>query len=97
MRPNSSFKPKLLRYTKGMAGKACHAFASTTQSGLTQALGGIGGFRGEGLLVPDTEVWLGLGSTHSLARLARLRCGFATSDIHILCLSTEHPPRGLLS
>ena len=72
-------------------------FASTTRFGLTQALGGIGGFRGEGLLVPHTEVWLGLGSTHSLARLARLRCGFATSDIHILCLSTEHPPRGLLS
>ena len=37
--PNNSFKPKLLRYTKGMAGKACHAFGSTTQFGLTQVLG----------------------------------------------------------
>ena len=37
--PNNSFKPKLLRYTKGMAGEACHAFGSTTQFGLTQALG----------------------------------------------------------
>src|SRR5690606_17992938 len=39
--PNNSFKPKLLRYTKGMAGKACHAFGSTTQFGLTQALGSM--------------------------------------------------------
>ena len=37
--PNNSFKPNLLRYGKGMAGKACHAFASTTQVGLIQALG----------------------------------------------------------
>ena len=37
--PNNSFKPNLLRYGKGMAEKACHAFASTTQVGLTQALG----------------------------------------------------------
>ena len=37
--PNNSFKPKPLRYGKGMAGKACHAFASTTRFGLTQALG----------------------------------------------------------
>ena len=35
VRPNNAFKPKLLRYVKGMAGKACHAFASTTQFGLT--------------------------------------------------------------
>src|SRR5690606_28725830 len=39
MRPNNSFKPKPLRYTKGMAEKACHAFGSTTRFGLTQALG----------------------------------------------------------
>ena len=38
-RSNNAFKPKLLRYVKGMAGKACHAFASTTQFGLTYALG----------------------------------------------------------
>ncbi|MGY1522128.1 hypothetical protein, partial [Luteimonas sp. A482] len=38
-RPNNSFKPNLLRYGKGMAEKACHTFASTTQVGLTQALG----------------------------------------------------------
>ena len=37
--PNNSFKPKPLRYTKGMAGKACHGFGSTTRFGLTQALG----------------------------------------------------------
>ena len=36
--PNNAFKPKPLRYGKGMAGKACHAFASTTRFGLTQAL-----------------------------------------------------------
>ena len=36
--PNNSFKPNLLRYGKSVAEKACHAFASTTQVGLTQAL-----------------------------------------------------------
>ena len=40
-KPNNSFKPNLLRYSKSVAEKACHAFASTTQVGLTQALGGI--------------------------------------------------------
>src|SRR3546814_11840749 len=39
LRPNNSFKPNLLRYTKAMAEKACHGFGSTTQLGLTQALG----------------------------------------------------------
>ena len=38
MRPNSSFKPNLLRSTKAMAEKACHGFGSTTQVGLTQVL-----------------------------------------------------------
>ena len=38
--PNNSFKPNLLRYTKAMAEKTCHGFGSTTQVGLTQALGG---------------------------------------------------------
>ena len=33
--PNNAFKPKPLRYGKGMAGEACHAFASTTRFGLT--------------------------------------------------------------
>ena len=37
--PNNSFKPNLLRSSKSVAEKACHAFASTTQVGLTQALG----------------------------------------------------------
>ena len=37
--PNNSFKPNLLRYTKHMADTACHVFGSTTQVGLTQALG----------------------------------------------------------
>ena len=36
--PNNSFKPNLLRYSKGMAEKACHTSAFTTQVGLTQAL-----------------------------------------------------------
>ena len=36
--PNKSFKPNLLRYSKSVAEKACHAFASTTQVGLTQVL-----------------------------------------------------------
>ena len=36
--PNNSFKPNLLRYGKSVAEKACHAFASTTQVGLTQQL-----------------------------------------------------------
>ena len=40
MRSNNSFKPNLLRYGNGVADKACHAIASTTQVGLTQALGG---------------------------------------------------------
>ena len=38
-RSNNSFKPKLFRYIKHMAGTACHVFASATQFGLTQALG----------------------------------------------------------
>ena len=38
-RPNNSFKPNLFRYGKSVAEKACHAFASTTQVGLTQAFG----------------------------------------------------------
>ena len=49
-RPNNSFKPNLLRYGKGMAGKACHAFASTTQVGLTQAL--------ERMILFDWYFWL---------------------------------------
>ena len=40
MSPNNSFKPNLLRYSNGVAEKACHAVASTTQVGLTQALYG---------------------------------------------------------
>ena len=37
--PNSSFKPKLLRSGKYVAGRACHVFACATQFGLTQVLG----------------------------------------------------------
>src|SRR3546814_11531336 len=37
-KPNNSFKPNLLRYTKAMAEKACHGFGATTQVGLTQAI-----------------------------------------------------------
>ena len=39
--PNKSFKPNLLRYSKSVAEKACHAFASSTQVGLTQVLGAM--------------------------------------------------------
>ena len=39
MRANNSFKPNLLRSSKSVAEKACHAFASTTQVGLIQVLG----------------------------------------------------------
>ena len=38
--PFYSFKPNLFRYGKSVATKACHDFASTTQVGLIQALGG---------------------------------------------------------
>ena len=37
--PNNSFKPNLLRSGNSVAERACHAVASTTQVGLTQALG----------------------------------------------------------
>jgi hypothetical protein len=39
MGANNSFKPNLFRSSKSVAEKACHAFASTTQVGLIQALG----------------------------------------------------------
>ena len=38
LRPNSSFKPKLLRSSNGVAMKACHAVACATQFGLTRVL-----------------------------------------------------------
>ena len=37
--PNNSFKPTPLRCTNNMADAACHVVGSTTQRGLTQALG----------------------------------------------------------
>jgi hypothetical protein len=37
--PNNSFNPNPLRSTNNMADKACHVVGSTTQVGLTQALG----------------------------------------------------------
>src|SRR3546814_166390 len=37
--PNSSFNPNPLRSTNNMAGRACHVVGSTTQVGLSQALG----------------------------------------------------------
>ena len=46
--PNNAFKPNLLRSTKAMAEKACHGFGSTTQVGLTQALGLVKAFWGLG-------------------------------------------------
>src|SRR3546814_16763850 len=83
--PNNSFKPKPLRYTKGMAGKACHAFGSTTRFGLTQALCASGG---------DDETHmgraLGFGRGSVLERdlacsrmdLATLRQGLGVLDRH---------------
>ena len=38
--PNNSFNPNPLRSTNNVADKACHVVGSTTQVGLTQALGG---------------------------------------------------------
>ncbi len=43
--PNNSFKPNLLRYSKSVTEKACHAFASTTQVGLIQVLGAMATLR----------------------------------------------------
>ena len=39
VRPNNSFNPNPLRSTNNMADKSCHVVGSTTQVGLTQALG----------------------------------------------------------
>jgi hypothetical protein len=39
MGANNSFKPNLFRSSKSVAEKACHAFTSTTQVGLIQAIG----------------------------------------------------------
>ena len=39
LRPNSSFKPKLLRSSNGVAMKACHAVACAAQFGLIRVLG----------------------------------------------------------
>ena len=44
VRPNNSFKPNPLRSGNGVAEKACHAVACTTQVGLTQVLGGMDKF-----------------------------------------------------
>ncbi len=49
--PNKSFKPNLLRYSKSVAEKACHAFASTTQVGLTQVLGSMSKYFAAAILV----------------------------------------------
>jgi hypothetical protein len=35
VRPNNAFKPKLHRYAKSMAEKACHVFGYALQFGLT--------------------------------------------------------------
>ena len=56
--PNNSFKPNLLRYSKSVAQKACHAFASTTQVGLIQTLYGNGLVGRQFLARPDcASVW----------------------------------------
>ena len=60
MSPNNSFKPNLLRYSNGVAEKACHAVASTTQVGLTQALGPtrtMSGLLIDGFLKYMTRPW----------------------------------------
>ena len=52
VRPNNAFKPKPLRSTKHMAGKACHVLGSTTRLGLTLVLdrsGKINGCAGSGV------------------------------------------------
>src|SRR5690606_41744723 len=51
--PNNSFKPNLLRYTKAMPEKACHGFGSTTQVGLTRAIGR----RGTYAQIDTSDAW----------------------------------------
>ena len=92
-RPNNSFKPNLLRYTKAMAEEACHGFGSTTQVGLTQALG----VRDENMtrraLLISGSVLCGLGALYcflwifSAASLASGFCvnGFSLFAEHLRC------------
>src|SRR3546814_14448371 len=47
VRPNNSFNPNPLRSTNNMADKASHVVGSTTQVGLTQALG---------LMISDSDI-----------------------------------------
>ena len=53
---SNSFKPNLLRYTKHMAGKACHVFGFTTQVGLIPASGRTTRFK----MFNSTKIVLGL-------------------------------------
>ena len=63
MAPNNSFKPNLLRYGKSVAEKACHAFVSTPQVGLTQALDTTGEFMRHLLVLLLATVLVGCVST----------------------------------
>ena len=70
MAPNNSFKPNLLRYGKSVAEKACHAFVSTTQVGLTQALGAQ--VKLPQLSIDISRGAIAIGGTDALELLGRL-------------------------
>ncbi|MGY0556293.1 hypothetical protein [Lysobacter sp. A421] len=86
-RPNNSFKPKPLRYTKGMAEKACHAFGSTTQFGLTQALAADQAM--SPLREKHMPIWLWIAF---ITLLAPVSAGCATPDLP----APAAPPRECL-
>jgi len=65
--PNNSFNPNPLRSTNNMAGRACHVVGSTTQVGLTQALGGMDGMfvvTVEASPLPGSDKFLEFGGAH---------------------------------
>ena len=80
--PNKSFKPNLLRYSNGVAEKACHAVASTAQVGLTQALG---------LMRQIACILILLASTLAPGQLAVYAHPY-TIDNGTLCVSTTSYP-----
>ena len=84
---NNSFKPKLLRSGNNMAEKACHVVASTTQFGLTQALGPA-----ERFMSPMQEnPYSAAASRYSQIVLGAVGCGTSIALI-IWSLSSGHVP-----
>ena len=69
MRPNNSFNPNPLRSTNKVADKACHVVGSTTQVGLTQALGVATIFR-------SYEFWTVIAFIMTVAAVAAIFAAF---------------------